>query len=161
MFATMFERADIFIAFVAFTIFLDFVSSLHFGLSLFIQHGDPSFSHFFKLYTHIDILWKFYKDPKGTSAQISSGMTIMSQTAKYGVGYFYLWNNDESKKALKIISGTTIVFAQMFEHTHKFIAWQPAELRKNVSKNGRVIKGTLIIPILKTNMVTPIVFTQV
>ena len=38
-----------------------------------------------------------------------------------------------------------IVFAQMFEHTQKFIAFQPAEL-------------TLISAILKTNMVTPIVF---
>ena len=27
-----------------------------------------------------------------------------------------------------MISGTMIVFAQMFEHTQKFIAFQPAEL---------------------------------
>ena len=33
-----------------------------------------------------------------------------------------------AKKALKIISGTMIVFTQMFEHTQKFIAFQPAEL---------------------------------
>ena len=33
-----------------------------------------------------------------------------------------------AKKALKIISGTMVVFAQMFEHTQKFIAFQPAEL---------------------------------
>ena len=33
-----------------------------------------------------------------------------------------------AKKALKIIFGTMIVFAQMFEHTQKFIAFQPAEL---------------------------------
>ena len=33
-----------------------------------------------------------------------------------------------AKKALKIISGTMTVFASMFEHTHKFVAFQPAEL---------------------------------
>ena len=33
-----------------------------------------------------------------------------------------------AKKALKIISGTMIVFGQMFDHTQKFIAFQPAEL---------------------------------
>ena len=54
-------------------------------------------------------------------------MTIMPKTAKYGIGYFYLKNNGESKKALKIISGTMIVFAQMSELTQKFIAFQPAE----------------------------------
>ena len=49
-----------------------------------------------------------------------------------------------------------IVFAQMFEHTQKFIAFQPAELiEKNLSEIARVIKGTLISAILKTNMVTP------
>ena len=61
-----------------------------------------------------------------------------------------------AKKALKIISGTMIVFAQMFEHTQKFIAFQPAELiEKNLSEIARVIKGTLMSAILKTNMVTP------
>ena len=64
-----------------------------------------------------------------------------------------------AKKALKIISGTMIVFAQMFEHTQKFIAFQPAELiEKKLSEIARVIKGTLISAILKTNMVTPIFF---
>ena len=49
-----------------------------------------------------------------------------------------------------------IVFAQMSEHTQKFIAFQPAELiGKNLSENARVIKETLISAILKTNMVTP------
>ena len=49
-----------------------------------------------------------------------------------------------------------IVFAQMFEHTQKFIVFQPAELiEKNLSENARVIKGTLTSAILKTNMVTP------
>ena len=33
-----------------------------------------------------------------------------------------------AKQALKIICGTMIVLAQMFEHTQKFIAFQPAEL---------------------------------
>ena len=33
-----------------------------------------------------------------------------------------------AKKALKIISGTMTVFAQMFEYIQKFIAFQPAEL---------------------------------
>ena len=48
-----------------------------------------------------------------------------------------------------------IVFAQMFEHTQKFIAFQPAELiEKNLSENACVIKGTLISAILKTNIVT-------
>ena len=28
----------------------------------------------------------------------------MPQSAKYGIGYFYLENNDESKKALKKLS---------------------------------------------------------
>ena len=56
-----------------------------------------------------------------------------------------------AKIALKIISGTMIVFALMFEHTHKFIAFQPAELiEKNLNENARVIKGTLISAILKT-----------
>ena len=49
-----------------------------------------------------------------------------------------------------------IVFAQMFEHTQKSIAFQPAELiEKNQSENARVMKGTLISAILKSNMVTP------
>ena len=54
MFSRMIERADRFIAFtpyhiVAFTIFLNCDSSLHFGLPLLNQHGDPQFfSHFFK-----------------------------------------------------------------------------------------------------------------
>ena len=54
MVAWMFERADKFIAFtpyhiVAFTTFLNYDGSLHFGLPLLIQHGDPQvFSHFFK-----------------------------------------------------------------------------------------------------------------
>ena len=65
-------------------------------------------------------------------------MTIMSQTAKYGIGYFYLWNNDQSKKALKIISGTMIVFAPMFEHTHKFIAFQPPDLKEKTWAKIRV-----------------------
>ena len=65
-------------------------------------------------------------------------MTIMPQTAKYGSGYFYLKNNGESKKALKIISGTMIVFAQMFEHTQKFIAFQPAELIEKTWAKMRV-----------------------
>ena len=53
MFSRMFERADKFIAFtpyhfVAFTIFLICDGSLHFGLPLLNQHGDPQFfSHFF------------------------------------------------------------------------------------------------------------------
>ena len=74
MFSRMFERADKFIAFtpylfVAFTIFLNFDGSLHLGLPLLNQHGDPQFfSHFFKWYTHIDILWKFYKNHIGKSA---------------------------------------------------------------------------------------------
>ena len=74
MFARMFERADKFIAFipyhnVAFTIFLNYDGSLHFGLPLFNQHGDPQFFlHFCKWYTHIDICWKFYKNHIGTSA---------------------------------------------------------------------------------------------
>ena len=49
-----------------------------------------------------------------------------------------------------------IVFAQMFEHTQKFVAFQPAELKeKNLSEIARVIKGTFFSAILKTNMVTP------
>ena len=80
----------------------------------------------------------------------------MPQTAKHGIGYFYLKNNGESNKALKIISGTMIVFAQMFEHTQKFIALPTSRVnRKNLSENACVIKGTLISAILKTNMVTP------
>ena len=48
MFARMFELADKFIAFipyhnVAFTIFLNYDGSLHFGLPLLNQHGDPQF----------------------------------------------------------------------------------------------------------------------
>ena len=44
-------------------------------------------------------------------------------------------NNDESTEAFKIIFGTMIVFAQMSEHTHKFIAFQPAKLiEKTCSK---------------------------
>ena len=46
-----------------------------------------------------------------------------------------------------------VIFAPMFEHTHKFIAFQPAE--KNLIENARVIKGILISAILNTNMVTP------
>ena len=38
-----------------------------------------------------------------------------------------------AKKALNIFSGTLIVFAQMVEHTQKFIAFQPAEL---IGKTG-------------------------
>ena len=52
MFSRMFERADKFIAFtpylfVAFTIFLNFDGSLHFGLPLLNQHGDPQFFRIF------------------------------------------------------------------------------------------------------------------
>ena len=52
MFPKMFERADKFIAFtpylfVAFMIFLNFDGSLHFGLPLFNQHGDPQFFRMF------------------------------------------------------------------------------------------------------------------
>ena len=48
MFPRMFERADIFIAFipyhiVAFTNSLNYDGSLHFGLPLLNQHGDPQF----------------------------------------------------------------------------------------------------------------------
>ena len=74
MFPRMFERSDKFIAFtpyhfVAFTIFLICDGSLHFGLPLLSQHGDPKFfSQFFKWYTHIDIFWNFYKNHIGTSA---------------------------------------------------------------------------------------------
>ena len=62
----------------------------------------------------------------------------MPQTAKYCIGFFYLSNNGESKKALKIISGKMIVFAQMFEHTQKFIAFQPAELTEKTWAKLRV-----------------------
>ena len=53
MFYRMFKRSDKFIAltyhFVAFTIFLICDGSLHFGLPLLSQHGDPKFfSHFLK-----------------------------------------------------------------------------------------------------------------
>ena len=50
----MFECPNKFIAFtpylfVSVVIFLDFDGSLHFGLPLLNQHGDPQFfSHFFK-----------------------------------------------------------------------------------------------------------------
>ena len=65
----------------------------------------------------------------------------MPQAVKYGIRYFYLQNDDESKKALKIISGTMIVLGQMFEQTHKLIAFQPAEFlekseRKCVCNQG-------------------------
>ena len=67
-FSRMFERAEKIIAstpyhFVPLTIFLNWDGSLHFGLPLLIQHGDPQFfSHFFKQYTNIDIFWNFYKN---------------------------------------------------------------------------------------------------
>ena len=54
MFLRMFEPADTFIAFtpyhiVGFTVFLNCDGSLHFGLPLLNQHGEPQFfSHFFK-----------------------------------------------------------------------------------------------------------------
>ena len=52
MLSRMFERADKFIAFtpyhfVALTIFLNCNGSLHFGLPLLIQHGDPQFFRIF------------------------------------------------------------------------------------------------------------------
>ena len=68
IFPRMFECPDKFIPFtpylfVSCMIFLNFDGSLLFGLPLHNQHGDPQFfSHFFKWYTHIDILWKFYKN---------------------------------------------------------------------------------------------------
>ena len=58
MIPRMFERADKLIPFtsylfVSFMIFLNFDGSLHFGLPLRNQRGDPQFfSHFFKWYTH-------------------------------------------------------------------------------------------------------------
>ena len=54
MFPRKFECADKFIPFtpylfVSFIVFLKFDGSLHFGLSLLNQHGDPQFFlHFFK-----------------------------------------------------------------------------------------------------------------
>ena len=57
----MFECGDKFIAFtpynfVPFTIFLNSDGSLHFGLQLLNQHGNPNFfAFFFQIYTHMDI----------------------------------------------------------------------------------------------------------
>ena len=44
----------------------------------------------------------------------------------------------KAKKALKIISGTMIVFVQMSEHTQKFIAFQPAKLIEKTWAKTRV-----------------------
>ena len=54
MFARVFERCDKFLAFtlyqiVAFTNFLNWDGSLHFGLPLLNQHGDP---HFFRIFSN-------------------------------------------------------------------------------------------------------------
>ena len=43
-----------------------------------------------------------------------------------------------ANKALKIISGTMTVFAQMFEHTQKFIAFQQADLIEKTWAKFRV-----------------------
>ena len=96
MFPKMFECAEKFIPFtpylfVSFMIFVNFYGSLHFGLPLCNQHGDPQFFRIFSndipIYTFcenfIKIIWVHL--PK-----ICSGMTIMTQTAKYGIGYFYM-----------------------------------------------------------------------
>ena len=119
MYPRMFERADKFISFtpyhfVALTIFLNCNGSLHFDLSLLNQHGDHQFFRIFLKIIQVHL------------PQIGLGMTIMPATAKYAIGFFICKTMARARKVFKII--TMIEFAQTFEHSQKFIAFQPVEL---------------------------------
>ena len=162
MFPRMFECADKFIPFtpylfVSFMMFLNFDGSLHFGLPLLNQHGDPQFfSHFFKSYTHIDILWKFYKNHIGTSgpnklrydhyapnSQIWYCLFLpVKQWREQKSSQNHFWHNDS-------------VCPDVWAHSEVYCLPTSRVNRKNLSENVRVIKATLISAILKTNMVTP------
>ena len=82
-------------------------------------------------------------------------MTIMSQTAKYCIGYFYLyvkqWREQKSSQNHFWHSDR---FALMFVHSQVNCLPTTRLKRINLSENTRVIKRTLISTILKTNMVT-------
>ena len=162
IFPRMFECPDKFIPFtpylfVSCMIFLNFDGSLHFGQPLLNQHGDPQFFFaFFQMIYPYRHLWKFYKNHIGTSApnllrydhyapdsQIWYWLFLpVKQWREQKSSQNHFWHNDS-------------VCPDVWAHSEVHCLPTSRVNRKNLSEIAHVLKGTLIIAILKTNMVTP------